>query len=267
MYKVLLADDNVQYRDTIANYLKDKEDIEVIGTAGDGWECLEQIAKYSPDLLVLDMVMPRMDGIGVLDHLKDQKVNLKVIVLSAFSNDSMIHRAITKGASDYLLKPYDLDGLYSRITDVLTDNPDTSRSGEFVFEHHKTVVTETLKQNGRTPGRRNAEQDITTLLHDMGIPAHVKGYQYLREAILMVLQDIRLLGSVTKKLYPKIAEKYATTASRVERAIRHAIELGWEHGNVDLMTEYFGYTVNLAKGKPTNSEFIAMVSDRMRLSY
>lgn len=262
-----MADDNAQYRDTVANYLREKKEISLIGTASDGWECLEQIAKYSPDIIVLDMVMPRLDGLGVLEQLKNKENSPKVIILSAFSNDSMIHRAITKGASDYLLKPYDLEGLYTRIMDVLADYPDVNHTEGLVLGHHSAVVKDELQKNGKRPGKGNPEVDVTTLLHDMGIPAHVKGYQYLRDAILMALEDTQLLSAITKVLYPTIAEKYETTASRVERAIRHAIELGWQHGNVDLMTDYFGYSIRQTKGKPTNSEFIAMVSDRMRLNY
>ena len=173
-----------------------------------------------------------------------------------------------KGAVDYLIKPFDLEGIYERVKDVGVLYPSMvmecgGMNGNLALADTAAAYHVSYPVRKRKP----MEVEVTALLHDMGVPAHVKGYQYLRDAILMILNDQQLLTAITKDLYPKIAEKYNTTPSRVERAIRHAIELAWDRGNVDLMTEYFGYTINFERGKPTNAEFIAMVSDRIRLDY
>lgn len=268
MIKVLLVDDNQQFVSVLENFLREKPDMQVVGIAADGWECLEQVASQNPDVILLDMIMPRLDGLGVLDRLQSMQVRPKVIMLTAYLNESMIQRAMMKGAADYLIKPFELEVIYERIKDVYRMYPSMVMEG--------TAVTGSLALAEPMPvyhavrpvqKRKPVEVEVTSLLHDMGVPAHVKGYQYLRDAILMILDDFHLLTGITKDLYPKIAEKYDTTPSRVERAIRHAIELAWDRGNVDLMTDYFGYTIKLEKGKPTNSEFIAMVSDRIRLNY
>ena len=270
MYKILLADDNQKFAEMLATYLKEKTDVEVVGIAVDGWECLEKIESEKPDIVLLDMIMPRLDGIGVLDRIKDMEYHPKVIMLTAFASESMIQRAMLKGASDYLVKPFELEGIYERLKDVYRYSPMTAvMEGQESYGNLALAGTIPGIANGKSPWKqkKSLEVEVTTLLHDMGVPAHVKGYQYLREAILMILEEQGLLNSITKDLYPRIAQKYETTPSRVERAIRHAIELAWGRGNIDLMTEYFGYTINLEKGKPTNSEFIAMVSDRIRLNY
>lgn len=266
MVKVLLVDDNQQFSEILGDYLKEKAEIEVVGTAHDGWEGLEKIEKLNPDVVVLDMIMPKLDGIGVLDRLQNLKQKPKVIMLTAFGSDYMIQRALQKGAHDYLIKPFEMESVYERVKEA---------GMEFNYSAVGGGVQGNLalaEQTVRTPGgprvrRESTEVEVAELLHNMGVPAHVKGYQYLRDAILFILEDVSLLGAITKELYPRIAEKYDTTPSRVERAIRHAIELAWGRGNVDLMTEFFGYTINMQKGKPTNSEFIAMVSDRIRLNY
>ena len=273
MLKIVVVDDNLQFVSVLENYLQEKSDIQVVGTASDGWSGLELIESYQPDVVLLDMIMPRLDGLGVLDRLQVLRNRPKVIMLTAYFNENIMQRAMMKGASDYLIKPFELEGIYERIKDVASQKtvmyPDMvyetgNRMGNMAFAESASVY-----QASRilTPRRKPMEVEVTALLHDMGVPAHVKGYQYLRDAILMSLEDPQLSTSITKELYPKIAEKYTTTASRVERAIRHSIELAWDRGNVDLMTEYFGYSINLTKGKPTNAEFIAMVSDRMRLNY
>ncbi len=269
MLKIVLVDDNQHFTTVLESFLREKEDVEVVGVAADGWSGLELIEKHHPDVVLLDMIMPRLDGLGVLDRLQELPEQPKVIMLTAYLNESMIQRAMMKGAVDYLIKPFELEGIYERIKDVHFVYPEMVMECGAVFGN--------LALGGEVPmymprpipikRRKPVEVEVTSLLHDMGVPAHVKGYQYLRDAILMILQDIHLLTSITKDLYPKIAEKYSTTPSRVERAIRHAIELAWDRGNVDLMTEFFGYSINLEKGKPTNSEFIAMVSDRIRLNY
>ena len=272
MIKVMVADDNKSFAQTVTMYLQSKEDIEVTGVAYDGWECIEIIRETKPDVVLLDMLMPRLDGLAVLDRLHYMSHQPKVIMLTAYSQNSMIERAMLKGATDYLIKPFELEGIYDRVLDVCrnsyeyTQYPVQSYPEMMVYEpvrNYQSNVEAKKVERKRKP----VEVEVTNLLHDMGVPAHVKGYQYLRDAILRVLADDTLMGNITKDLYPKIADRYDTTPNRVERAIRHAIELAWGRGNVDLMTEYFGYSINIEKGKPTNSEFIAIMSDRIRLNY
>lgn len=272
MFKIVITDDNEKYVEMVARYLREKDDIEVVGVAYNGFECIELLRSEKPDILLLDVMMKHMDGIAVLDRIQHMNHQPKVIMLTAMANDSMIERAMLKGAVDYLLKPFDMECLYERILDIGRNNYGhslyQSRQESDMMVAEPAAAYQSAVKLGRIEKRRKPiEVEVTSLLHDMGVPAHVKGYQYLRDAILRALSDESLVGNITKELYPKIADKYDTTPSRVERAIRHAIELAWGRGNVDLMTEYFGYTINLEKGKPTNSEFIAMVSDRIRLNY
>ncbi|MBE6111906.1 MAG: sporulation transcription factor Spo0A [Peptococcaceae bacterium] len=268
MLKVLLADDNQHFTCVLENFFREKNDVELVGIAADGWTCLELIEQNRPDVVLLDMIMPRLDGLGVLDRIQAMPLRPKVVMLTAYLNESMIQRAMMKGAVDYLIKPFDLEGIYERVKDVGVLYPSMvmecgGMNGNLALADTAAAYHVSYPVRKRKP----MEVEVTALLHDMGVPAHVKGYQYLRDAILMILNDQQLLTAITKDLYPKIAEKYNTTPSRVERAIRHAIELAWDRGNVDLMTEYFGYTINFERGKPTNAEFIAMVSDRIRLDY
>lgn len=251
--KLLIADDNKEFCDILQEYFSDQEDIELIGIAYNGVEALKMIEEEEPNVVVLDIIMPHLDGIGVLEKLNDVDVRPKVIMLTAFGQESMTQKAVQLGADYYLLKPFDIDVLSNRIRQLGN-----------VFVPVQTVRTATVQQVNKV---KNLEVEVTNIIHQMGVPAHIKGYQYLRDAILLVINEVNLLGAVTKELYPMIAEKYATTPSRVERAIRHAIELAWDRGNVDMMNKFFGYTINLDRGKPTNSEFIAMVADKLRLSY
>ena len=271
MFKVAITDDNQQYAEMIGAYLQSKDDIEVVGIAEDGFSCLDLIRNTKPDIVLLDMMMKHMDGIAVLDRIQRMSPRPKVIILSGMTSDYMVERAMLKGAMDYLVKPFDLECLYERVVDI-----GRSGYGYGVYQQGddgtmmaaEPVAAYRSASRGNSSNRRKSiEVVVTELMHEMGIPAHVKGYQYLRDAILRVLSDENLVNNITKELYPKVANKYNTSPDRVERAIRHAIELAWVRGNVDLMTEYFGYTINLQKGKPTNAEFIAMVSDRIRLNY
>jgi two-component system response regulator (stage 0 sporulation protein A) len=191
--------------------------------------------------------MPHLDGIGVLEKLAVGLGNTrpKVIILTAFGQEAFTQRAMELGADYYILKPFDFSVLTTRIRQL--------SDGLNVPQYISSAKP------------RNLDMAVTNIIHEMGVPAHIKGYHYLRDAILKVISEINLLGAVTKELYPLIAQKYQTTPSRVERAIRHAIELAWDRGNVEMMTKYFGYTINLERGKPTNSEFIAMVADKLRI--
>src|SRR3712207_1268950 len=210
--------------------------------------------------------MPHLDGLGVLERLNAMDLNPmpRVIVLSAVGQDRITQRAITLGADYYVVKPFDMDVFTKRIRQMFNN---TISSDEI----KKTVsmempVTMTVKnENNQQGGPFDLEAEITNIIHEIGVPAHIKGYMYLREAISMVVENVELLSAVTKELYPSIAKKYNTTASRVERAIRHAIEVAWGRGQVETINKLFGYTIHNDKGKPTNSEFIAMVADKLRL--
>ncbi|OPX83765.1 MAG: Stage 0 sporulation protein A [Pelotomaculum sp. PtaB.Bin104] len=245
--RLLIADDNRDFCELLKEFINQQEDFELVAVASNGLEALQLIEEQSPDVIVLDIIMPHLDGIGVLENLSSNGVanKPKVIMLTAFGQESVTQRAVELGADYYILKPFDFNVLATRIRQLA--------EGVHVPQYVTPVKP------------RNLDVAVTNLIHEMGVPAHIKGYFYLRDAILMVISDVNLLGAVTKELYPMIAVKYQTTPSRVERAIRHAIELAWDRGNVDMMTKFFGYTINLERGKPTNSEFIAMVADKLRI--
>lgn len=245
--KILIADDNREFCELLKEFISQENDLQLVGVANNGVEALEIINNEQPDVVVLDIIMPHLDGIGVLEKLSqsDLPKRPKVIMLTAFGQESITQRAVDLGADYYILKPFDFTVLANRIRQLY--------DGASVLQYTPVVKT------------KNLDVAVTNVIHEMGVPAHIKGYQYLREAILMVIDDVSLLGAVTKELYPMIAQKYQTTPSRVERAIRHAIELAWDRGNVEMMNRFFGYTINLERGKPTNSEFIAMIADRLRI--
>ena len=233
----------------------------VTGIAKDGREALELIQQKKPDLVVLDIIMPHLDGLGVLEKLNGMDLDKmpRVIVLSAVGQDKITQQAITLGADYYVVKPFDMDIFTKRIREMFnTQDVETKR---------RSVSTQVVEREAAATSRGpiDLETEITSIIHEIGVPAHIKGYMYLREAITMVVNDMELLSAVTKELYPSIAKKYNTTASRVERAIRHAIEVAWGRGQVDAINKLFGYTVHNEKGKPTNSEFIAIIADKLRL--
>ncbi len=252
---VCLVDDNRELVQLMDDYFAEQDDIEIIGKAYNGKECLEMLEMVEPDVLVLDIIMPHIDGLGVLNALKEMEFSKQpsVIMLTAFGQEEVMKKAVALGASYFILKPFDLANLANQIRQIEIPN-------------HQMVP---LQSQGKKEKRnkQNLVSDITDIIHEIGVPAHIKGYLYLRKAIEMVYYDIELLGSITKVLYPDIAKQFNTTASRVERAIRHAIEVAWSRGNVDAISSLFGYTVSVTKAKPTNSEFIAMVADRLRLEH
>lgn len=257
--RILIADDNKDFTDILCEYLSMHDDLEVIGVVKDGLEALEQIPKLEPDVLILDIIMPHLDGLEVLERLNDMVIKKypKVIVLSAVGQDKITQKAIKLGADYYVVKPFDFNIFIKRLREIIgTDEEKTIT---------RSYINIPKNANNSNDGQINIEAKITNIIHEIGVPAHIKGYQYLREAIAMVIEDIELLGAITKELYPNIAKKYNTTPSRVERAIRHAIEVAWSRGKVDTINKIFGYTVHTDKGKPTNSEFIAMVADKLRL--
>lgn len=260
---VLIADDNKEFCNILNDYLLNQMDIQVIGTAKDGLEALSLIEERKPDLVVLDIIMPHLDGLGVLEKLNTMNLNPmpRIIVLSAVGQDKITQRAITLGADYYVIKPFDMEVFTQRIRQMFNNTISSEESKQSVSIGS---IQETTKVNLKKEPM-DLEAEITNIIHEIGVPAHIKGYMYLREAITMVVEDMELLSAVTKELYPSIAKKYNTTASRVERAIRHAIEVAWGRGQVDAINKLFGYTVHNDKGKPTNSEFIAMVADKLRL--
>jgi two-component system response regulator (stage 0 sporulation protein A) len=258
---VIIADDNKEFCNILNDYLLNQRDIVVTGIAKDGVEALKLIQEKKPDLVILDIIMPHLDGLGVLEKLNTMSINPmpRIIVLSAVGQDKITQRAITLGADYYVVKPFDMEVFTKRIRQMFNNTISSDETKRTV----SIMDTSDIKLNRNEP--LDLESEITSIIHEIGVPAHIKGYMYLREAISMVVNDIELLSAVTKELYPSIAKKYNTTASRVERAIRHAIEVAWSRGQVDTINKLFGYTIHNDKGKPTNSEFIAMVADKLRL--
>ena len=256
---VLIADDNQEFSMTLATYLKNQEDMVVVGRAKDGNEALDMIPNLMPDIVLLDVIMPNLDGIGVLEKLNEGDFMPTCIMLSAVGQDSITKKALNLGASYYIVKPFEVDLLIKRIRDL--KNRNTGREYNFI----RREIRPTYINLDNTKKEDNLEAIVTNMIHEVGVPAHIKGYQYLRDGIIMVVQNIDVLNQITKQLYPDLAKKHKTTPSRVERAIRHAIEVAWNRGRLDIMENVFGYTVDANKGKPTNSEFIAMIADKLRL--
>ena len=246
--KVAIADDNREFVGIIQEYLAGQSDFELVGVGYDGEQILTIIEEKKPDVVILDIIMPHLDGIGVLESLQGLRVKRpKIIMLTALGQESITQRVVELGADYYILNPFNMDVLASRIRQLAT-----------TITMQRPVVAQAIKA-------QSVDIEVTNIIREIGIPAHIKGYQYLRDAIIMIISEIELLGAVTKILYPRIAEKYNTTPSRVERAIRHAIEVAWSRGNIDMINRLFGYTIKKEKGKPTNSEFMAMVADKLRL--
>lgn len=258
--KVLIADDNKDFCNILNEYLSTQDDVEVVGIAKDGLEALELLPKTNPDVLILDIIMPHLDGLGVLEKLQSTELEKcpKVIILSAVGQDKITQKAISLGADYYVVKPFDFETFMRRIRQIAGTEP-------AIIERRKENQSVQKQFISNENGAHSLEARITNIIHEIGVPAHIKGYLYLREAITMVVADMELLGAVTKELYPNIAKEFNTTPSRVERAIRHAIEVAWGRGKVDTINSLFGYTVHTQKGKPTNSEFVAMVADKLRL--
>ncbi len=253
--KVCIADDNRELVNLLEEYISHQNDMEVIGVAYNGQDCLYMLEEKHPDILLLDIIMPHLDGLAVLEKMRMKKEKQpNVIMLTAFGQEDVTKKAVDLGAAYFILKPFDMENLVHHIRQV----------------HGKAtplVKKASTSYQARESKPKNLDASITSIIHEIGVPAHIKGYLYLREAISMVYNDIELLGSITKVLYPDIAKKYNTTASRVERAIRHAIEVAWSRGNIESISSLFGYTVSMSKAKPTNSEFIAMVADKLRLEH
>lgn len=245
--KVLMIDDNVNLIEMVQDYFEDNSRIEIVGKAYDGEEGLKIIKegtlKY--DVIILDLIMPKKDGIGVLKDLKEANISCNVIVATSYNAPDTIRRVSEMGASYYILKPFDMMDLEDRIIDMVSD----------IDKKSINLIS------------NNLQKSISKLLHELGMPSHIKGYQYIREAISMVYDNPEIMGGITKELYPELAIRFGTTVSRVERAIRHAIEVSWNRGDWDLMEEVFGHSIDYDKAKPTNSEFIVTLADKLRLEY
>jgi two-component system response regulator (stage 0 sporulation protein A) len=256
---VLLADDNKDFSDGLANYLNSQEDIHVVGQAFDGREAYEMIMETTPDVALIDVVMPKIDGLSVLKKLGNSSIEKRpvCIMISASGQQNIMQSSSELGADYYVLKPVEeVDLLVDRIRDLVGSKKNRPAS---IIKKGSSVI---MKPQEKT---QDLETIVTDFIHELGVPAHIKGYQYIRTAIMMVVENMEMINFITKQLYPTIAKQYNTTSSRVERAIRHSIEVAWSRGNPETMEEIFGYTIHTGKGKPTNSEFIAMVADRIRL--
>lgn len=256
--KILLVDDNREFCQLLTEYLNDQEGFEVVGVAHNGVDGLQILKEKNVDILVLDLIMPHLDGIGVMEEMNrtDLGEEVKTIILTAFGQEEVTKRVVELGANYYIMKPFDLDKLVNRINQMM-NGPVASSNGN--------VITRSGSNNNNHNKEVNLNVRISEVMHHLGVPAHIKGYIYLREAIELVIKDIEYLGAVTKELYPSVAKKYNTTSSRVERAIRHAIEVSWDRGNINELNKYFGNTVSANSGKPTNSQFIAKIADKLRL--
>jgi len=251
MIKVISIDDNQEVRENLKNYFKSCSDLEFIGEAENGQSGYELIKSLKPDAVILDIVMPKLDGLGLLEKLAQENIQTNILVYSAIGNDTVVQKTFSLGAKYYIMKPCDAKDIAARIREASKITPS---SVSVISAHSGNAITE-----------NNLESVITDIIHDIGVPAHIKGYNYLRDAISLCIKDDEFINSITKLLYPTVAKNFSTTSSRVERAIRHAIEVAWNRGREEVLTDIFGYTIDTNKGKPTNGEFIAMISDSIKL--
>jgi len=259
---VAIAEDNELMLGLLEEIVANDKELDVVGTARNGEDIYKIIKEEEPDVVLLDIVMPKLDGLGVLDKVNQDNSIKKVptfIMVSAIGQDRVTEDAFNLGADYYIMKPFDENMIISRIKRAKKEVTENKMEVPSVFSVKMEKKAEKTEED--------LETDVTEIIHEVGVPAHIKGYQYLRDAIVMSVKDMDMLNSITKVLYPTIAKKYQTTPSRVERAIRHAIEVAWSRGRMDTLDGMFGYTINRGKGKPTNSEFIALITDRIRLDY
>ena len=245
--RVLVVDDNIGLVGLIEEYFLENNKIDVVYKSNDGLDAIEKLNKHSDeiDLVLLDLVMPKKDGICVLEYMKANNINKKVIVMTSYNEEQTIRDVSGYGVRYYALKPFDLEDLEHKILLSMSDK----NANEKIIDL----------------GSKDMQIVITKLLHSLGIPSHIKGYQFIRTAILLVYENPDYIGGITKDLYPDISEKFDTSVARVERAIRHAIEISWLRGDIDLMEEIFGHSVDIDRAKPTNSEFIVTIADKLRL--
>jgi len=254
--KIIVAEDNRNLCQILQEFIQRDDSFELAGVAYNGLEAWELIQKHDPDLIIMDLVMPNLDGLEILERINNRTSvpRPKTIMLTAFGHETLTHQAMVMGVDYFILKPFDLEILGKRIKTLTQD-----------LEMSTPQFNQTCSSIATAGKGVNISVEVTSMMHQLGIPAHVKGYQYIRDAILMVIDDVSLLGAVTKELYPAIAKKYNTAPSRVERGIRHAIELAWERGHMETLKRIFGYSMNIERQKPTNSEFIALLADKLRV--
>lgn len=260
-YKVYIVDDSMEMIHKMKEEIRKSDLYTVIGSSCNGEQCILELRSKHVDILILDLIMPKKDGITVLKELKQNQIQADhIICTTPFINDLIISQ-IQEHKVDYLLmKPFEITQLIEKLNAINGVQSKGVKMGTMLKINMDDQEKERML-------KLELESEITSLLHEIGIPAHIKGYMYLRTAILETYLNVDFLGQITKVLYPEIAKKYATTSSRVERAIRHAIEVAWNRGNIDAIDEIFGYTISASKAKPTNSEFIAMISDKLRLEH
>ncbi|MCC2253465.1 sporulation transcription factor Spo0A [Ruminococcus sp. CLA-AA-H200] len=254
---VAIADDNQKILDILGDIISTDKELDLVGKAKNGEEMCQIIKDRQPDVVLLDLIMPKMDGLTVMEQVNQEHfVNKRpyFIVITAVGQERITEDAFNKGANYYVLKPFNNSMLLDRIKSVRKMSKNSDKKSDEI-------------QNDYSAKGESLENRVTNMLHEIGIPAHIKGYHYLRDAIIMAVNDMDVLNAITKILYPTVAKKYQTTSSRVERAIRHAIEVAWSRGKLDTLDELFGYTVSTGKGKPTNSEFIALIADTIQLEY
>ncbi len=247
--KIILADDNEEFCDVLKAFLEMQSNIEVIDVAYNGSQAYSKVCEQKPDIIIMDGIMPELDGLALLEKIKtNDNLNKDTycIMLSAMTQEKITQQAVNLGVDYYMAKPFDMNSLLKRIYQVVSDVP-------------------TNTQNNAQKSSFNLEANVTNILHEIGVPAHIRGYHYMRTAIIMAIENMEILNYITKELYPAIAKETNTTSSRVERAIRHAIEVAWSRGTLDAKDNIFGYTISSNKGKPTNSEFIAIIADKLRL--
>ncbi len=255
--KVAIADDNELMLDMLGELISSDKDLNIVGKAKNGEEICQIIKEQKPDVVLLDLIMPKMDGLTVMEYVNRDKAVSKqpsFIIVTAVGKEKITEDAFNRGADYYIMKPFNKQTLLNRIKD--------SRRTWRIPEKN---INEIVEKNPIS--EESLLNTVTNMLHEIGIPAHIKGYHYLRDAIIMAVEDMEVLNAITKILYPTVAKKYQTTSSRVERAIRHAIEVAWSRGKLDTLDRLFGYTVSNGKGKPTNSEFIALIADTIQLEY
>ncbi len=257
--KILIVDDNKDFCELLEESLDKEKDMNVIGVGHDGKEAINLIKKNKNelDLIILDLIMPKLDGIGVMEEMNTLGINkIKTVILTGFGQEDITRKVVSLGANYYIMKPFEIDKLIARIRQIFKPVKNSDTEYNINLNNSNNQINENATIN-------DINIRITEIMYELGIPAHIKGYLYIREAIKMVVYDIYLINGITKKLYPAVAEKFETTSSKVERAIRHAIEVSWERGNRDALKEYFANTIS--KTKPTNSQFIAKIADKLRL--
>ena len=242
-----MMDDNVKLIEAVKEYFKNSDKIKIVDEAYDGFEGFNKIKENSSnyDIVLLDLIMPKKDGLYVLESLKDNSISMKVIVETSYNQSEVIREVSEYGVNYFILKPFDLDDLEKKIIDSFKKKEEKS------IDFYNS----------------NLQVSISKMLHDLGIPSHIKGYQFLRDAVSMIFENPDIIGGITKELYPELASRYDTTVSRVERAIRHAVEISWNRGDIDLMEKIFGHSVDIDRAKPTNSEFIVTIADKLRLDF